>query len=121
MACRWLQTPQTSVDVVHGSGTDEKPGGRLLASLEARGLCAAVTNRGGLAELLDQRTVVYCGFDPTAATLHVGNLVAVLMLARLRVAGHAVVPVVGGANAQIGDPSGRNAERVPLDVNCKLI
>ena len=58
--------------------------------------------------------VVYCGFDPTAATLHVGNLVAVLMLARLRVAGHAVVPVVGGANAQIGDPSGRNAERVPL-------
>ena len=74
-----------------------------------------------LGRAVGPRTVVYCGFDPTAATLHVGNLVAVLMLARLRVAGHAVVAVVGGATAQIGDPSGRNTERVPLDVNYKLI
>ncbi|XP_075066432.1 tyrosine--tRNA ligase, mitochondrial [Mixophyes fleayi] len=57
---------------------------------------------------------VYCGFDPTAASLHVGNLLAVLGLLHFHRAGHHVIAVIGGATAQIGDPSGRSREREPL-------
>ncbi|KAM3926207.1 tyrosine--tRNA ligase, mitochondrial [Leptodactylus fuscus] len=57
---------------------------------------------------------VYCGFDPTADSLHVGNLLAVLGLLHFHRAGHHVIAVVGGATAQIGDPSGRHQERAPL-------
>ncbi|XP_063784947.1 tyrosine--tRNA ligase, mitochondrial [Pseudophryne corroboree] len=57
---------------------------------------------------------VYCGFDPTADSLHVGNLLAVLGLLHFQRAGHHVIAVIGGATAQIGDPSGRSREREPL-------
>ncbi|CAN2389361.1 mitochondrial [Pristimantis euphronides] len=57
---------------------------------------------------------VYCGFDPTADSLHVGNLLAVLGLLHFQRAGHNVIAVVGGATALIGDPSGRHLEREPL-------
>ncbi|XP_056373400.1 tyrosine--tRNA ligase, mitochondrial [Hyla sarda] len=57
---------------------------------------------------------VYCGFDPTADSLHVGNLLAVLGLLHFHRAGHHVIAVVGGATAQIGDPSGRSGEREAL-------
>ncbi|XP_066446295.1 tyrosine--tRNA ligase, mitochondrial [Eleutherodactylus coqui] len=57
---------------------------------------------------------VYCGFDPTADSLHVGNLLAVIGLLHFQRAGHDVIAVVGGATAQIGDPSGRSREREPL-------
>ncbi|KAM9313088.1 tyrosine--tRNA ligase, mitochondrial [Gastrophryne carolinensis] len=58
---------------------------------------------------------VYCGFDPTADSLHVGNLLAVLGLLHFHRAGHHVIAVIGGATAQIGDPSGRSQERDPLE------
>ncbi|KPP66872.1 tyrosine--tRNA ligase, mitochondrial-like [Scleropages formosus] len=57
---------------------------------------------------------VYCGFDPTADSLHVGNLLAIIGLLHFRQAGHDVVALIGGATAQIGDPSGRTTEREPL-------
>jgi tyrosyl-tRNA synthetase len=57
---------------------------------------------------------VYCGFDPTAASLHVGSLLALLCLARARHAGLPAVALVGGATARIGDPSGRSTERPEL-------
>ncbi|XP_018425872.1 PREDICTED: tyrosine--tRNA ligase, mitochondrial [Nanorana parkeri] len=57
---------------------------------------------------------VYCGFDPTADSLHVGNLLAVVGLLHFHRAGHHAIAVIGGATAQIGDPSGRNQEREPL-------
>lgn len=57
---------------------------------------------------------VYCGFDPTADSLHVGNLLAIIGLAHFRSAGHHVVAVLGGATAQIGDPSGKTSERERL-------
>ncbi|XP_029379515.1 tyrosine--tRNA ligase, mitochondrial [Echeneis naucrates] len=57
---------------------------------------------------------VYCGFDPTAESLHVGNLLAIIGLLHFRSAGHHVLAVVGGATAQIGDPSGKTSERERL-------
>ena len=57
---------------------------------------------------------MYCGFDPTADSLHVGNLLAIIGLLHFRGAGHNVIAVVGGATAQIGDPSGKTTERERL-------
>ncbi|KAM7414971.1 hypothetical protein PAMA_019675 [Pampus argenteus] len=60
---------------------------------------------------------VYCGFDPTADSLHVGNLLAIIGLLHFRSAGHHVLAVLGGATAQIGDPSGKTNEREPLSAD----
>ena len=58
---------------------------------------------------------VYCGFDPTADSLHIGNLVSLMALRRFQLAGHKVIAVCGGATGMIGDPSGRSEERNLLD------
>jgi tyrosyl-tRNA synthetase len=84
----------------------------LLSDLEARGLIASSTDLGALAEAMSDPVTVYCGFDPTAASLHVGNLVPLLLLRRFQLAGHRVIALVGGATGLIGDPSGRSSERV---------
>ena len=84
----------------------------ILAELEARGLVADVTDRAGLAALLDKGPVTfYCGYDPTAPSLHVGNLVPLVVQARLQRAGHKPIVLVGGATGMVGDPSGKSAER----------
>lgn len=59
---------------------------------------------------------VYCGFDPTANSLHIGNLLPVIALMHFRNAGHNVVAVIGGATAQIGDPCGKPVERNRVSV-----
>ena len=87
----------------------------FLAELESRSLLQAHTgDRRALQATLAQRPAVYCGFDPTAPSLHVGSLLALLCLARAQNAGLAAVALVGGATAQIGDPSGRSSERPQL-------
>jgi tyrosyl-tRNA synthetase len=84
----------------------------ILDELDARGLVADVTDRAGLAALLDKGAVsFYCGYDPTSASLHVGNLVPVILQARLQRAGHRPIVLVGGATGMVGDPSGKSAER----------
>jgi tyrosyl-tRNA synthetase len=83
----------------------------LLADLQARGLVASATDLGALDKALAEGVTVYVGFDPTASSLHVGNLVPLLMLRRFQLAGHRVIALVGGATGLIGDPSGRNSER----------
>ena len=72
-----------------------------------------------LARLLEapKPTTVYAGFDPTAPSLHVGNLLVLTSLLHFQRAGHRVVVLVGGATARIGDPSGKNSEREELDEN----
>ena len=84
----------------------------LLSDLEARGLIASSTDLGALAESMAGPITLYCGFDPTASSLHVGNLVPLLLLRRFQLAGHKVIALVGGATGLIGDPSGRSTERV---------
>ncbi len=84
----------------------------LLADLHARGLVASATDLGALAQAMTAPITLYCGFDPTASSLHVGNLVPLLLLRRFQQAGHRVIALVGGATGLIGDPSGRSSERV---------
>lgn len=79
----------------------------------ARGFIDAVSSDHLLTT--DQKLTVYCGFDPSADTLHVGNLVPIMGLAWFKKAGHKVVALVGGATGMIGDPSGKSHERNLLD------
>jgi tyrosyl-tRNA synthetase len=85
----------------------------ILDDLSWRGLIAVSTELDDLRQALDGGIVTfYCGFDPTAAGLHIGNLVQLLTMRRLQQAGHRPIAIVGGATGLIGDPSGKSAERV---------
>ncbi len=82
----------------------------LTDELQWRGLIHDMTP--GTAEQLDKEpTTGYVGFDPTADSLHIGNLVPIMLLAHLQRAGHKPVALVGGATGRVGDPSGKTAER----------
>ncbi|MCM3750013.1 tyrosine--tRNA ligase [Paenibacillus pasadenensis] len=84
----------------------------LLEDLEYRGLVYQVTNREELSQKLNEGPVtLYCGFDPTADSLHIGSLLPILMLRRFQQAGHNSIALVGGGTGLIGDPSGRSTER----------
>lgn len=84
----------------------------LIPDLQARGLIAQTTDVEALAELLaGEQVTLYCGFDPTADSLHIGSLVPILMLKRFQQAGHRPVCLVGGATGLIGDPSFKATER----------
>lgn len=85
----------------------------FIDDLVWRGLVHQCTDLERLRARIEQGPVtVYCGFDPTAASLHVGSLIPLLALARFQQAGHRVLALVGGATGLIGDPSGKSAERV---------
>ncbi len=88
----------------------------ILEELNARGLVQATTDNEGLAKLLSEESVsFYAGYDPTSASLHIGSLVPISLMARLQKAGHKPLVLVGGATGMIGDPSGRSDERSLLD------
>ena len=88
------------------------PNADLLADFEARGLVHQATDAAALRGwLATPGRRVYAGFDPTADSLHVGHLVALVLLRRVAQAGHEPVALVGGATGMIGDPSGRSEER----------
>jgi tyrosyl-tRNA synthetase len=76
-----------------------------------RGLIADCTDAENLPKRLASPITLYCGFDPTADSLHVGNLVPLLALRRFQLCGHHPIAVAGGATGLIGDPSGKSAER----------
>lgn len=86
-------------------------GSELLLDLEGRGLVAQMTSEETLKGFLDKPRVLYCGFDPTADSLHIGSLVPLLTLKRFQIAGHTPVALVGGATGLIGDPSFKAQER----------
>ncbi|MFM5110368.1 tyrosine--tRNA ligase [Aeromonas caviae] len=83
----------------------------LLDELTQRGLVAQNSDPVALADHLATSRTVYCGFDPTAGSLHIGHLVPLLMLRRFQLAGHTPVALVGGATGLIGDPSFKASER----------
>jgi tyrosyl-tRNA synthetase len=96
----------------------------IIDELTWRGLIAQSTDIDELRKAFDAGVVtVYCGFDPTAPGLHIGNLVQLLTLRRIQLAGHRPIGLVGGATGLIGDPSGKSAERVlnPRDVVAKWV
>ncbi len=83
----------------------------ILDELKWRGLIADCTDAAELAGKISSPLTLYCGFDPTADSLHVGNLVPLLALRRFQLLGHHPIAVAGGATGSIGDPSGKTAER----------
>ncbi|MDA0371527.1 MAG: tyrosine--tRNA ligase [Actinomycetota bacterium] len=88
----------------------------LLDDLDARGLVHDSTDRAALAARLTEGPIgVYVGFDPTADSLHAGNLLGQVMLRRFQLAGHRPVVLAGGATGMVGDPGGRSEERNLLD------
>ena len=92
------------------AGTD------LIADLEARNLIHDSTDREALRESVAGGPVaIYYGCDPTADSLHVGNLVGLITLRRFQEAGHRPIALAGGATGMVGDPSGRSDERNLLD------
>lgn len=83
----------------------------LLQDLQARGLIAQMTGEDRLHDFLNTPRTLYCGFDPTADSLHIGSLVPLLTLKRFQMAGHTPIALVGGATGLIGDPSFKAQER----------
>lgn len=87
---------------------------KVVETLRERGLIENITH-DEIVSLLKSSQNVYCGFDPTADSLHLGNLVGIIVLKWFQKFGHRPVVVLGGATARIGDPSGKSIERPLLD------
>jgi tyrosyl-tRNA synthetase len=88
------------------------PSSDIIAELSWRGLINQTTDDANLPRLLGEKPrTIYVGFDPTADSLHVGHLVALMVLRRFQQAGHRPIALVGGATGMIGDPSGKSEER----------
>ncbi|MFA7436326.1 MAG: tyrosine--tRNA ligase [Bacilli bacterium] len=84
----------------------------LLEDLKWRGLVYDVINEEELEKRLEEKPItLYCGFDPTADSLHIGSLLPIVTLLRFQKAGHRIVALVGGGTGLIGDPSGKRSER----------
>jgi tyrosyl-tRNA synthetase len=92
---------------------DDAPVTDIIDELTWRGLIAVSTDLDDLRKALDSgRVTLYGGFDPTAPSLHIGNLVLLLTMRRFQLAGHRPIALIGGATGLIGDPSGKSTERV---------
>ena len=83
----------------------------IIEDLRFRGLIKDYSNEKEVEELLKTPQTIYCGFDPSASSLHIGNFVMISLLMRFQRAGHRVIALVGGATGMIGDPSGKSSER----------
>ncbi|CCE61210.1 hypothetical protein TPHA_0A01260 [Tetrapisispora phaffii CBS 4417] len=97
--------------------------GNLISELRARGLIAEISQPE--TQLIDrienrEKLTVYCGADPTARSLHLGNMVPLMILLNFYVRGHNVITLVGGATGKVGDPSGRKTERTALKDEVRL-
>ncbi|XP_062615354.1 tyrosine--tRNA ligase, mitochondrial-like isoform X4 [Saccostrea cucullata] len=110
-----LRLCQRAIVSLHRSYCSVSP--RNVLKLQERGVVHSVfpaTHIHELEKQLGHPLTVYCGFDPTADSLHIGNLLTIIALLHCQRAGHQTICVVGGATAQIGDPSGRAKDRNPM-------
>jgi tyrosyl-tRNA synthetase len=89
----------------------------IIDDLNWRGLIKDYSDEEKMRELLSTPQTIYCGFDPSAKSLHLGNFVMISILMRLQQAGHRIIALVGGGTGMIGDPSGKSKERNLLDKN----
>ncbi len=87
----------------------------IIDELNWRGLIKDYSDQALIHDLLSKPNTIYCGFDPSAKSMHIGNFVMIAILMRLQRAGHRVIAVVGGGTGMIGDPSGKSKERNLLD------
>lgn len=88
----------------------------FLNELKQRGLISQLTNEATIIKQLNEGVKLYCGFDPTADSLHVGSLLPLVTLLRFKKAGHEIFPLIGGATGMIGDPSFKAQERTLNDI-----
>lgn len=90
----------------------------FLEELKWRNLVKDITDEDGLVKRMESKMTVYCGFDPTADSLHVGHLQQLILLKRYQQEGHHPIALIGGATGMVGDPSGKASERTlqTLDV-----
>ncbi|KAH9815103.1 hypothetical protein DFH28DRAFT_968738 [Melampsora americana] len=86
----------------------------VIEKLESRQLIAQLTSRAVRQHLIDQSRTIYLGIDPTASSLHVGNLLALIALVHFSLNGHKTIVLLGGGTGIVGDPSGRSSERTSL-------
>lgn len=83
----------------------------VIDDLNYRGLIKEYSNEENVRKLFETKQTIYCGFDPSASSMHIGNFVMISLLMRLQRAGHRIVALVGGGTGMIGDPSGKSKER----------
>ncbi len=83
----------------------------IIDELNYRGLIEQYSDEKKVREMLETKQTIYCGFDPSAASMHLGNYAMISLLRRFQLAGHRIVALVGGGTGMIGDPSGKSAER----------
>ncbi len=83
----------------------------IIDDLNWRGLIKDYSNEEKVHEMFNTKQTIYCGFDPSASSMHIGNFVMIATLMRLQKAGHRIIALVGGATGMIGDPSGKSKER----------
>lgn len=111
MHCPPPRTRSQQLAIGYRRSTITLPPVSILDELNWRGLVQDCTDTTELTKRLATPITLYCGFDPTAESLHVGNLVPLLALRRFQLHGHHPIAVAGGATGSIGDPSGKTAER----------
>ncbi|KAI0001340.1 hypothetical protein BJV74DRAFT_897972 [Russula compacta] len=112
----WSCTPKPYYAHLHLSRRTLTTRVGLLGELTSRGFISQVTKPEQLQIFLqDQSRVVYSGIDPTSDSLHVGHILPMMCLVHFQLHGHQVIPLIGGATALIGDPSGRSTERPHMD------
>ena len=83
----------------------------VIDDLNYRGLIKEYSNEENIRKLFETKQTIYCGFDPSASSMHIGNFVMISILMRLQKAGHKIIALVGGGTGMIGDPSGKSKER----------
>ncbi|XP_027332705.1 tyrosine--tRNA ligase, chloroplastic/mitochondrial [Abrus precatorius] len=93
------------------------PRRNIIEVLEERGLVESITSDALRTASSSSPLKVYCGFDPTAESLHLGNLLGLIVLSWFRRCGHRTIALIGGATARVGDPSGKSLERPELDAD----
>jgi len=89
----------------------------VLDELVERGFVQDTSNAAGLREALERPLTLYCGYDPTASSFHIGNLVSIMMLAHFQRHRHRPIAVVGGGTGMVGDPSGKTSQRPILSTD----
>ena len=87
----------------------------IIQDLIDRGMLDNFSDREHIEKMLQTKQTIYCGFDPSAKSMQLGNFVMITVLRRLQQAGHRIIAVIGGGTGMIGDPSGKKAERSFLD------
>uniref|UniRef100_A0A7N0ZYX1 Tyrosine--tRNA ligase n=1 Tax=Kalanchoe fedtschenkoi TaxID=63787 RepID=A0A7N0ZYX1_KALFE len=116
--------PISSIGSIHSTHQNLKSSGEtpvpsrrnIVEILKERSLLESVTSEELKSACVSSNLKVYCGFDPTAESLHLGNLLGIIVLSWFQRCGHTPVALIGGATARIGDPSGKSLERPELDV-----